>query len=681
MASPAMAQYSRLGAPTEIDCESTPCADALPGATSFAPLEGTPFMVGVDAEGEVRGWVGLSTQVVDIVAYSGKPLATLVGLDPDGNIAGVRLIHHSEPILLTGIPESVLHEFCALYPGYPATQHIVVGTSRDANAVSVDVISGATVTTLAQNRTILETALAIGSAVGVVDLAVARPGHFVEEEAPWSWAQMQAEGVFGHLVVTNRDMGRDRDGEFVDLTYAIADAPQIGRALLGDELYEHALEEIGEGQHLFVILGNGSSSFKGSAFVRGGIFDRVRVDQGFVEIVFRDTDYRNLSSPRLEGAPRFREGAVFVTNGGFLDPGQPFDLIFLGSRYDGRGGFTRDFREFRSTLQLPSSLYVYDGPDPNEPMWVQAWRNRTVHATFLAIYLMFVIFVFAARRWSTADAKRLRRLHVFSMTIGLFGIGMMMRSQPSVTQMLTLIESLIHEWRWELFLSEPLIMLFWVFIFVVSLIWGRGLFCGWICPYGALTELLFDIRKFLRIPDYELPDWIHLKLRYLRYFILLALIPIFLFDSILGEQLAEVEPFKSTFLVPFWTRHWGFGVYWVALAVWSVFTFRPFCRYICPLGAGLAVFNSFRFSGPRRRSFCTNCKICTKGCEPKAIRPDGTIDARECLSCMECEANYRAEEVCPPLIAVSRLTAKSKADGLPIDPEKLKKLQKDIADV
>jgi len=51
------------------------------------------------------------------------------------------------------------------------------------------------------------------------------------------------------------------------------------------------------------------------------------------------------------------------------------------------------------------------------------------------------------------------------------------------------------------------------------------------------------------------------------------------------------------------------------------------------------------------------------------------------LSCMECEANYRAEEVCPPLIAVSRLTAKSKADGLPIDPEKLKKLQKDIADV
>ncbi|MBW2465349.1 MAG: hypothetical protein JRH11_27120, partial [Deltaproteobacteria bacterium] len=186
---------------------------------------------------------------------------------------------------------------------------------------------------------------------------------------------------------------------------------------------------------------------------------------------------------------------------------------------------------------------------------------------------------------------------------------------------------------------------------------------------------------FLRIPDYELPDRIHLKLRYLRYFILVALIPVFLYDSILGEKLAEVEPFKSTFLVPFWTRHWGFGVYWVALAVWSVFTYRPFCRYICPLGGGLAIFNSIRFSGPRRRSFCTNCNICAKGCEPKAIRPDGTIDARECLSCMECEANYRSEEVCPPLIAASRLTAKSKSDGKPINEQRLAKLQKDIADV
>ncbi len=657
-----------------------PCGEALPDAASFRPVDESPFWEGVDGSGESVGWVGLSTSVVDIPAYSGKPLATLVGIEPDGTIAGVRIIHHSEPILLTGIPESALHEFAALYPGRAATDHVVVGTSQDEDAISVDVISGATVTTIAQNRTILETARAIGASVGVVNLANARPGHFVEEDEPWSWARMEEEGVFGRLVVTNREMGKDRPGEFVDLWYTIADAPQIGRALLGDELYETAIAELEEGRHLFVIFGNGSSSFKGSAFVRGGIFDRVRVDQGFVEIVFRDTDYHNLSSPRLEGAPRFREGALFVTNGGFLDPGREFELVFLGSRYDGRGGFTRDFREFRSTHRLPESVYVTEGPDPNEPMWVQAWRNRKVHAAFLGLYLCFVIGLFVMRRWTTADPKRLRRLHLLSMTIGLFGIGVMMKSQPSVTQMLTLIESLIHEWRWELFLSEPLIMLLWVFIFVVSLIWGRGLFCGWICPFGALHELLFDIRKFLGFRDYELPDRIHRKLRYLRYVILFVLIPVFLYDSILGEQLAEVEPFKSTFLVPFWTRHWGFAVYWIALAVWAVFTYRPFCRYICPLGAGLAVFNSFRFAGPRRRQFCSSCKICTKGCEPKAIRDDGTIDPRECLSCMECEANYRDEEVCPPLIGIARLTRKIEK-GQPIDETKLSRLRKEVADV
>ena len=645
-------------------------------------MDEAPFVEGTDADGETVGWIGLSTSVVDIPAYSGKPLATLVALSPDGIIVGVQIVYHSEPILLTGIPEQALFDFAKFYEGQEATTRVVVGNTTDERAVSVDVISGATVTALAQNRTILETARAIGTTVGVIRSSDIRPGSFVVEDQPWTWQKLEAESVFGRLTVTNQQMGHDRPGPFVDVWFAIVDPPQIGRALLGDQLYQTAVEELEEGEHLFAIYGNGSSSFKGSAFVRGGIFDRVRIDQGLAEIVFRDTDYRNISGPRLAGAPRFREAGLFTTRGGVLDPGEPFDLVFLGSRYDGRGGFTRDFREFRSTHKLTEAVYVTEASDSDEALWVQAWRNRTVHAVFLAIYLLFVIWVFAARRYTTASTKKIRRLHVFSMTIGLFGIGAMMRSQPSVTQMLTLIESLIREWRWGLFLSEPLIMLFWVFIFVVSLIWGRGLFCGWICPYGALTELLYDIRKFLKIRDYELPDAVHFRLRYLRYFVLIGLVPIFLFDSILGEQLAEIEPFKSTFLVPFWTRHWGFALYWIALAVWSLFTFRPFCRYICPLGAGLAIFNSFRFAGPRRRAFCTNCKICTKGCEPRAIRDDGTIDPRECLSCMECEANYRSPSICPPLIAVERLTLKTKGRELTAQEQaKMEKLEVQIQDV
>ncbi|MCA9605269.1 MAG: 4Fe-4S binding protein [Myxococcales bacterium] len=675
----AAAQYSTADAPTTLDCDLMPCAEVLPAAASFRRYRDTPFFEGIDAHDAPVGWVALSTSVVDIAAYSGKPLVTVVGLQPDGRIAGVRIIHHSEPILLTGIPEARLHEFAARYPGHLATERIVVGSSEDSGVTAVDVISGATVTALAANRTILETARALGVAAGVVAVSATSPGHFVVEEEPWSWARMVREGVFGRLTVTNAQMEQRGPGAFVDLWFTIADAPQIGRALLGDGMYEHAVADLEEGQHLFVILGNGSSSFKGSAFVRGGIFDRVRVDQGYVEIVFRDTDYRNLSSPRLPGAPTFREGAVFITRGGSLDPGQPYELVFLGSRYDGRGGFTRDFHEYRGTHRMPESVYVVDAPR-EAAVWEQAWWNRRYEVVALTLYLLLVIAVFVARKWTTGDGKRIQRLHVASMVIGFVGVGVLLRAQPSVTQVLTLVDALVHDWRWELFASEPLIFVLWIFIFVVSLVWGRGVFCGWVCPYGAMTELIRIVAKRFGVPEKEFPDRIHEKARYLRYAVLLGLVPLFLYDSVLGERFAEIEPFKSTFYVPFWTRGALFIAWWVALALWSAFTFRPFCRYLCPLGAGLALFNSFRFSGPRRRRFCSKCKICARGCEPKAFRPDGSIDARECLSCMDCEAKYRDEEVCPPLVGIARLTRKSRsATGEP-DPARMEKLHEEARD-
>jgi NosR/NirI family nitrous oxide reductase transcriptional regulator len=61
-----------------------------------------------------------------------------------------------------------------------------------------------------------------------------------------------------------------------------------------------------------------------------------------------------------------------------------------------------------------------------------------------------------------------------------------------------------------------------------------------------------------------------------------------------------------------------------------------------------------RLSSPYRRGFCTRCKICARGCEPRAIRADGTIDPRECLNCWECEANWRDDQVCPPLVGARR---------------------------
>lgn len=665
--------------PPALDCSVLPCAAVVPGAVQFRAVEGAPYQEALDDDGDVVGWLAMSTDFVDIKAYSGNPLVTLVGLSPEGVITGARVVQHGEPILLVGIPEQALHDFVDFYAGHSALERIVVGRASKPDVVSVDAISGATVTVLAQNVTVLETARALGAAVGVFSVTAVSPGRFVDDPQTWTFAELVERGALGRLVVSESEMGiSDGADPYIDLYFGVADAPQVGRSLLGDRLYAYEREHLAEGEHLFVVINRGEGSFKGSAFVRGGIFDRVRIQQGLREITFRDVDYENLSDIAAEDAPEFTEGARFILRGGRFDPGAPYDLIFLGSRYDQKSAYSREFHEFSTTHVLPASIYVSERRADGIP-WRQAWSNRRVDVALLVVYLMFVIGVFSARRWTTADPARIRRFHLASVIIGFGLIGVWMRAQPSVTQIFTVSGSLAQEWRWSLFLSEPLIFLLWIFIFGVSLTWGRGVFCGWVCPYGAMSELAFKLTHSFGWKSLELPDWIHLRLRHLRYVILVGLVAVFMWDGVLGERLAEIEPFKSTFLVPAWTRSWPFMAWWVFLLGISFVSYRPFCRYLCPLGGGLALLGSFRPSGPRRRVFCSSCKICTRGCEPRAFRPDGTIDARECLSCMDCEATYRNEEVCPPLVGIARL------EGLevltPRDQEKLVKLRIEVRDV
>jgi len=642
-------------APERLDCAALACGSVLPAATRFEAVPDAPFWAGFDSAAELVGWVALSTDIVDIQAYSGKPLVTLVGIDTSAVITGARVIHHSEPILLTGIPESELHDFADFYAGKSATEQIVVGRSSRPDAIAIDAISGATVTALAQNQTIMKSARDLGAAVGVIDLGAIRPGAFVADAEPWSFEKLVGRKALGRLTVSEQEMGNSkRKGAFIDLFFAIADAPQVGRALMGDGEYEYAMSQLVEVEHLVVVLGRGRESFKGSAFVRGGIFDRVRIRQGLREISFRDTDYKNLSGTAASDAPDFKEGAVFIARGGQLDPGAPYDFVFLGSRYDQRGAFTREYHEFTATHQLPRSVYKSER-NLSESIWLQAWHNRLYDVIGLVVYLAIVLSIFIGRRHTTADPDRIKRLHLASVAVGFLYVGVHLGAQPSVTQILTLAGMLVGEWRGELFLTEPLIFILWIFITGVSLFWGRGVFCGWVCPYGAMNELAFKATEALGFKTYELPDAWHFRLRHLRYGVGALLLGVFLWDSVLGEQLAEVEPFKSTFLVPIWTRHWGFMTWWGLLLGLSFVVYRPFCRYICPLGGYVALLSSFRPSGPRRRRFCASCKICAPACEPRAIRPDGSIDARECLSCLDCEATYRNPKVCPPLLVIPRL--------------------------
>jgi NosR/NirI family nitrous oxide reductase transcriptional regulator len=183
------------------------------------------------------------------------------------------------------------------------------------------------------------------------------------------------------------------------------------------------------------------------------------------------------------------------------------------------------------------------------------------------------------------------------------------------------------------------------------LFWGRGVFCGWLCPFGALQELTNRLARWARIPQWRLPFALHERLWPVKYIAFLAIFAIFLGDLPLALRAAEVEPFKTAIVLHF-DRPWPYVLFALALLVAGLFVTRAYCRYLCPLGAALAIPARLRmFEWLKRRWHCgTPCQQCAQACPVQAIHPEGKINPNECIHCLNCQVNYHDDRLCPPLI-------------------------------
>ena len=660
-------------------CAYAPCREVMPGAESFSLRQGHPAYVEAYRKGtsgqELVGYVFLSTDIVDIPAYSGKPVVTLIGMDTGGKIRGVRILKHSEPILLVGIPEAKLDRFIAQYSGQFAGAKIEIGSSQaESDRIGLDAISGATVTVIAENQVIMRSAYAVARQVGIVKATARAPARFAAVDEALDWNALVKEGAVEHLKVQPGDLGLPESGEpYLNLYFAYLNVPAIGRSLLGAIGYAQLMAGLKPDEHAIFIVANGTGSFKGSGFVRGGIFDRIQVTQDIDSFTFRDTDYLNLYRIEASGAPAFRESAIFILRNPAFSAAYPWALVFLGNKMD-RETRAKTFVNFEQPYWLPARYLEGGRPTVSQPeaTWVSIWQARRIEIALFVLFLAVVTTVYALRDTLVRRARRKDKRWVlwpkyaiWTASIGFVGFYTM--AQPSITQVLTWFHSLVFQWKWELFLSDPLIFIFWWFLIATLFVWGRGLFCGWLCPYGSLAEIAFRLVRAtpLRRFQFQLPKRIDDRLKWIKYVIFAGLLATSFWSMGAAEQLAEVEPFKTAFLVGVWNRSWPFVLYFSALLLLSMLTERPFCRYLCPLGAGLAMPTTFRWFALKRKAECATCHACQAGCGPEAIADDGRIDPRECLLCLDCQVLYYDAHACPPLVQERKQRHKA---GLPLTP-------------
>jgi len=136
----------------------------------------------------------------------------------------------------------------------------------------------------------------------------------------------------------------------------------------------------------------------------------------------------------------------------------------------------------------------------------------------------------------------------------------------------------------------------------------------------------------------------------LKYLVFLVLLGVSFYSFVLSEYLVEVEPFRT--LVLKLKREWPFVLYFMILTLGSVVIYRGFCRYLCPLGAALAIPSFIRripLIKLKRYDFCKTCKICQRTCSSHAVMSNGFIDSRECMDCLDCQVNFWDEDICPVL--------------------------------
>jgi NosR/NirI family nitrous oxide reductase transcriptional regulator len=220
-----------------------------------------------------------------------------------------------------------------------------------------------------------------------------------------------------------------------------------------------------------------------------------------------------------------------------------------------------------------------------------------------------------------------------------------------VVNILAMFNALVSGFDWGYFLMEPLIFILWGSVAAALLFWGRGPYCGWLCPFGALQELINRIAKLLNIKQVTVPWAIHERVWTFKYLIFLLLFGLSLYSLEWAERLAEVEPFKTAIILKF-VRDWPYVVFALAVLAPGIFIERFYCRYLCPLGAALAIPGRLRmFAWLKRYKECGSpCQRCGNECMVQAIHPEGNINVNECLFCLHCQVVYSDDHICPVLI-------------------------------
>lgn len=619
---------------------------------------------------ELVGYAFESADLAPVPGFAGVPPNLLVAIDPKGRFLDVTVLSQHEPVFLDGLGEAPLLQFVGQYKGLSLGQNIDVGggvRSADPQRARLDGVSKATASVRIVNQAVLASALKVARAK--LGFAPGRdPGGVGRIRSdlftPMSLRELLDAGLVQHLRVRNRDVERlfaGSDGAgldpiasarpdelFVDLYLALASAPTVGRNLLDEASWRKLSARLDGGDHALLVMTAGRYGITGDDFVRGSVPQRIVLRQDKLPIELRDLD---LELALAAGArlPVSEILALRVIGQAGLDPARALEFALPLTRSKGIVYPDRITRELPFTYRLPPAFYV--APQAPEPPWHASWRARRGELAVLLAALALLAAALVLQKRLAAKAARFAwmRRGWLLFTVGF--IGYYAQGQLSIVNITGVVQALRERRSLEFLLFDPVSVVLWGFVLLSLPLWGRGTFCGWLCPFGALQELTGQLARVLKLPQLRLQRRVDARLKRVKYVVMGAILLAAVAAPAWSDRLVEAEPFKTAITLNF-VRAWPFVAYAVALLALGMFVYKFFCRYLCPFGGALALLGRVRrFDWIARRAECGKpCQTCRHRCQYGAIEPTGGIDYDECFQCMECVVIYESDQQCAPRI-------------------------------
>jgi len=645
-----------------------------------------PLYKQISTETPLVGYAFESIDMAAVPGFAGIPYNLLVAIAPDGTFIDVQVLSHHEPVFLEGLGEKPLIDFAKQYPGLSLLQNIKIdgkpqqSAGIDSANAYIDGVTKATASVRIFNQSLLASALKVareklGFAKGRDPDLIARikPDLF----SPMSWDELLAAGLIQHFHIRNADVeqlfqgtpgeGLDPDvldnpgATFIDLYIANLSVPGVGRNLLLPEAWQYLQQGLNEHDQAILVMGSGAYSFIGRDFVRGKVPERLSLHQSELPIEIRDMDLSDrLSLFDLEYELKVPEALqdydwkVFhVLAQSALDPAYPAEFELQVNRYKGMLFPETISQALTFPTELPSQYYTV--ADQDNKTWHSLWQGRSRDIVLLLAGLAVLTVVLVRYPLLTRGEQQLKWFRPLYLLYTLVFIGWIAQGQLSIVNVTGLLQAWLAGRSLEFFLYHPMTVIIWAYIGLTFLIWGRGTFCGWLCPFGALQELIGKVLAVFRLPQLKISTGLDRRLKMLKYLVLLGILAVAVVSVPLTGSVVEIEPFKTSITLMF-DRSWPYVLWAVCLLSLSLFVYKGYCRYLCPLGACMAVFGKLRIYNwlPRRSECGSPCQLCKQRCEYQAIKPSGQIDYNECFQCLDCVVIYDSDTQCVPLIVAKR---------------------------